>query len=115
MKELTTRLNGPIANSCDQLCISICFKDQGIAQLFADLLQARGVKPLLIASPLLASTETRIVTEPIFFQQLDQVQSARCLVVGPKRSLNGITARCLEQPLTEQSVESALDYLVTPI
>ena len=115
MKELPPRLNGPIANSCDQLCVSICFKDQDIALLFADLLNARGAKPVLIDSPLLATPDTRIVTEPIFFQLLDHVQSARCLVVGPKRSLNGITARCLEQPLTEQNVESALDYLVTPI
>jgi hypothetical protein len=115
MKEQPPGPNRTIANSCDQITVSICFKDQQIADLFADLLNARGAKPVLIESPLNAAVETRIVTEPIFFQTLDHMQSTRCLIVGPKRSLKGISARCLEQPLTEQAVESALDYLLTPV
>lgn len=115
MKERHQSMPGPIANSCDQLCVSICFQDRGIGELFADLLKTRGVNSMLVDSPSDAPLGTRVVTEPIFFPMLSKSQSSECLVVGPRRSLSGISARCLEQPLTEDTVEHALDYLASPL
>ena len=106
---------GEIANSVDIPCVLVCFQDREIGELFADLLVSRGVKPVLTESVKDAPQQTRIVTEPCFFPQLSPEQARHCLIVGPKRTIKSIDARCLEQPLTEDGVEEALDYLARPV
>ncbi len=104
-----------IANTPDLPSVSVCFQDREIGALFAALLVSRGVTPLITECPACAAEGTKIVTEPCFFPDLTAEQIKYCLVVGPKKSLKSIKARCLEQPLTEDGVESALEYLSLPI
>lgn len=106
---------GEVANSVDLPSVLVCFQDRAISELFADLLVSRGVKPVLAESLHAAPPLTRIVTEPSFFPQLTREQIQHCLIVGPKKTLKNLEARCLEQPLTEDGVELALDYLSLPI
>lgn len=104
-----------VANSADFPSVSICFQDREIGALFAELLTSRGITPIVAATPSAAARDTKIVTEPCFFSDLTSEQAKHCLIVGPKKALKSIKARCLEQPLTEDGVESALDYLTIPI
>jgi hypothetical protein len=114
MKMKPHSLNGEIANDCGHSGIAICFKDASISQLFAELLASCGVTATLYDSVTELPRSTRIVTEPRFFNQLTAEQAKNCLIVGPKKSLRDIKARCLEQPLTEEGVEAALEYLSQP-
>lgn len=106
---------GAVANSLDMPSVYICFQERSISELFADLLVSRGVRPVLGRSLDGAPAHTRIVTEPCFFPQLSPEQASQCLIVGPRKTLRSIEARCLEQPLTEDGVEEALEFLVIPV
>ena len=108
-------LGGEIANNCDRSAVTICFIDQQIGELFADLLTSCGVQTIISSSVEEAPKGSKVVTEPRFFERLSREQVKHCLIVGPKTSLRDIKARCLEQPLTEETVEQALAYLCLPV
>ena len=107
--------HGEAANSSDLPTVLVCFQDREIGELFAELLSSRGVTPVLTDTLASSGLATKIVTEPCFVPDLTAEQMKHCLIVGPKKSLKNVTARCLEQPLTEETVESALDYLSSPL
>lgn len=103
------------ANSSDLPTVLVCFQDREIGELFAALLSTRGVTPILTDTAVTSGNKTKIVTEPCFIPDLTVEQMKHCLIVGPKKSLKNVSARSLEQPLTEENVESALDYLSSPL
>lgn len=97
-----------IANRVDYLEVSICFEDQEINHLFAELLSVRGVRTHILKSIRDFSGETKLVTEPQFFDLLDASHRGKCLLVGNKQALRGLHALSLSRPLTEDKVELAL-------
>ena len=92
--------------------VAICFSDDKINAAFADLLRARGVQAFIIDSPEELDSETKIITEPIYFPDIKFCERSNCLVVGRKENLDGINAISLEQPLSEAKIEHALRELL---
>jgi hypothetical protein len=97
----------------EALCtVSICFADPMINHLFSELLEARGVRTRIVSDITEAVKETKIITEPQFFPDLEPSQRTSCLIVGNKESLKEVEALSLSRPLTEEKIESALaDFL----
>lgn len=88
--------------------VGVYFQDEDINILFCDLLRAQGIETNILSALDAAQTNTRIVTEPIYFPQLSPEQQSRCLVVGNKEALKTVTALSLSRPLTEEKIFSAL-------
>jgi hypothetical protein len=90
------------------ISVSICFADEDITMLFAELIRAQGVKTSVVESLESISGETRVITEPRFLKALPAEYRSTCLVVGNKESLKGLDVLSLSRPLTEEKVEAAL-------
>ena len=101
-----------IANCMDYVEVSICFEDDGINQLFADLFEVRGVKTHILRNILEFMGDTKLVTEPQFYSLLGEEHRSKCLLVGNKEALKGLHAISLSRPLTEVKVESALNQFL---
>jgi len=112
MQKQGAPLRAAVANQSDYsstLCtVSICFADPTINDLFSALLEARGVKTAIVTTVDQAPKETKIITEPQFFPQLDAERHNACLVVGNKESLKNLNVLSLSRPLTEEKIETAL-------
>ena len=79
-----------------------------INHLFSELLEARGVKTAIVPTIEAAAKETKIITEPQFFPEVETTRHAACLVVGNKDSLRNLNVLSLSRPLTEDKIETAL-------
>ncbi|RIL08634.1 MAG: hypothetical protein DCC75_08395 [Proteobacteria bacterium] len=88
--------------------VCIYFQEEEINELFSDLLRAHGARTRILSDISQAPQDTRVITEPQFFPQLNPSLWRRCLVVGNKESLKGIDTLCLSRPLTESKIEAAL-------
>lgn len=92
--------------------VSICFHDQHIASLFANLLSARGVANQIIETLEDSPSGTRIITEPALFEDLPDPANHPCLLVGSDGTKLPAAIIPLPQPLTENKIESALRQLL---
>ncbi|MBN8549547.1 MAG: hypothetical protein J0M12_09550 [Deltaproteobacteria bacterium] len=110
-------LTASAANESDYtsaLCtVSICFADPMINHLFSELLEARGVKTAIVPTIEAAARETKIITEPQFFPDIETTRHGECLVVGNKESLKSLNVLSLSRPLTEEKIESALEQFLS--
>lgn len=96
------------ANSSDYTPVCVFFEDETINEVFSDLLQARGVTTRVLSSIAEAGKDTKIITEPRFFPMLDSTCHGKCLIVGNKDALHGLSVLSLSRPLTEEKIEAAL-------
>ena len=101
-----------IANKSDFAPVSICFEEDSINQLFAELLESIGVKVQIVEKISNAPKETRIITEPQFFPDLTHDLRQHCLLVGNKGSLEGLNVPTLSRPLTAEKIHSALEQFL---
>ena len=88
--------------------VCIYFEDESINAIFSELLEARGIHTRILAAANEMQGQTRIITEPRYFPYVDESSYCRCLVIGNKESLRGLTAVTLSRPLTEEKIETAL-------
>lgn len=102
------------ARSPSTLPVAVCFLDREINQIFAELLNARGVETFITEDLATLSGEVRIITEPGAMHRLDPKHHQRCLVVtncsSDTQSLGSLS---LSRPLTEQKIERALAELLS--
>ncbi len=103
-------MNCPIAEVHE---VAICFHDPVINQVFAELLEARGVSAKVVENLKEIGEKERIITEPRYLEQLNKRFLANCLVVGYRRPSTEEPFRSLSQPLTEQKIEQALAELLS--
>jgi|GEM_PF-1616180 len=110
MAAQTSSPRDQIANASDFPPVCVYFEDETITQLFSDLLEARGIHTQILTDleQMPNGSETKIITEPQFFQFLDKSSHGKCLIVGNKEALRGIAALSLSRPLTEEKIENAL-------
>ena len=101
------------ANSPDFREISIFFADTIITALFAELLESRGVPTKILDKIDEHRENTRIITEPQFFFEIDPLSQSRCLVVGNSAAAPDPKVLMLARPLTETKIESALEALLS--
>jgi hypothetical protein len=93
--------------------IAVCFQDQRIATLFAELIKARGNTPLLVSQIEDAHCTTRVITEPELFEELPAPADHFCLIVGNREVTTPTQTVQLTQPLSEAKIEAALDKFLT--
>lgn len=93
--------------------IAVYFKDQGIAHLFSALLGAVGQNGVAVSDLSMVSGDALVITEPLFYPLLNENQKQRCLLVGPADSMRNIQANCIEQPLTEEKIDAALELFLS--
>lgn len=96
------------------LPIAVCFQDQRIATLFAELIKARGNTPLLVSQIEEAHATTRVITEPELFEELPAPADHFCLIVGNREVATPTQTVQLTQPLSEAKIEAALDKFLAP-
>jgi len=100
------------ANTPDFAPVVILFESPRISGLFLDLLQSRDIPSQVIDSCSELAADTRIITEPQYFEELLPAQRQRCLLVGQPGQLPGHTVATLSQPLTEDKIERAIQDLL---
>ncbi len=88
--------------------VSVCFADEAINEIFCALLEAQGVKTTIVRDIRLASTETRVITEPQYLPHLKTSLKESCLVVGNIDPRVPQGTLLLARPLTEEKIETAL-------
>ena len=93
--------------------VAILFEDPDINEVFAELLLARGLHPIILSSTTDADGLTKIITEPQYFHHLPPAPREHCLVVGNKNALLNCNAICLSRPLTEEKIESAMSEFLS--
>lgn len=101
-----------VANNPDYAPVCIFFEDEDINQIFSELLEARGIHTQILDNLKNLPGQTKIITEPQYFPQLDSSCRDKCLIVGNKDALQGISALSLSRPLTEEKIEQALSQLL---
>jgi len=101
-----TSYMGQIAGS--PATVAICFADSTINQLFSQLLEVRGISTEILENIKQVSGNTKIITEPQFFESLDEKYHQQCLLVGNKGILQAFSTLSLSRPLTEGKIEAAL-------
>lgn len=94
--------------------IFVLFEDEDVNLILSELLGSRGVTPCVISQVAELPADSKIVTEPKYFDGLNNAQRKNCLVIGNKTSLENIEALCLSRPLTEEKVERALSEFLVP-
>jgi len=102
------------ANEADFRPVCICFLDDRITGLFAELVAGRGVPVAVVDSFDTLDPEVRIITEPHFLPDVRPDQYGRCLVIGEVRGAPYEEVASLPRPLTEERIEQALDHLLSP-
>jgi hypothetical protein len=112
MQDQNKKEDALIANSSDYRPVYICFEDETINDVFSQLLEARGIRTLILDEISQAPADAKVVTEPRYFTSLPESCQSKCLIVGNKESLKAIQAVCLSRPLTEEKVEAALSQFV---
>jgi hypothetical protein len=94
--------------------VAVCFQDIEIAEVFAELVACMGAQAEVVED--LASIDraelSKVVTEPMYFQDLPERLQQSCLLVGNKEVLSRFSTPTLSRPLTEEKVTNALgDFL----
>lgn len=112
MKSTPTPLPGTAANTSDFWPVTICFEDRSITQLFAELLEVRGIRTQVVESPGDLPTDSKIITEPQFLSLLTPEQKQHCLIVGNPDAARDTEILLLARPLTEEKIESAIARLL---
>lgn len=102
------RISRIAANSADFPPVAICFQDQLITNLFAELLRAHGHTSRIIKDIGEVTAGTKVITEPLFLSSLPPASHPFCLLVADAEALEGYSGRSLVRPLTEEKVERAL-------
>lgn len=100
-----------IANLDDFAAVGVCFHEQLISYLFADLLEARGVPTKILRHLTESPMVSKIITEPHFVEALSEAQRRECLVVGTAESLTPFAelgTNVLSRPLSEEKIDAAL-------
>lgn len=95
-----------IANSPDFAAVYVCFEDEMIAYLFSCLIEGRGLRSFLVASPDECREGFRIITESKFYPKLAPEQRRRCLIVSNQDGVR-VPGINLSRPLTEDKIEAA--------
>lgn len=101
-----------VAND-DNASVAICFADREISELFQGLLSGHGVKASIVRSIFEVHPETKIITEAQFYADLSPLQARHSLIVGSPGAVDGLSAICLLQPLTESKIERAIDRFLS--
>ncbi|WKZ57139.1 MAG: hypothetical protein QY326_00325 [Bdellovibrionota bacterium] len=94
--------------------VGIFFHDREIAAVFGALLASRGLSTRVLSSRHDLAKYPAIVTEARYYQYLSPSQRPVSIVVGDSQSLKEIGGITLEQPLTEDKVEAALEQFISP-
>lgn len=89
--------------------VSIFFAEQEISSLFSELLEAWGIRTQVLSRISDYDGSTRIITEPLYFPELEEDCRSRCLLVGNQNSLEDLNVLTLSRPLTEAKIVRALD------
>lgn len=95
--------------------VGILFHDREIAAVFGALLASRGMATRVLHSRHDLAPYRAVVTEARYYQYLSPAQRPVSLVVGDSQSLRAIGGITLEQPLTEDKVEAALEQFLGPV
>ena len=98
-----------IANSLDYATVYVRFAERAIEELFAELLNMRGLPVTVGMPPVQGHRDAKVITEPCFFDELPNDLHKRCLLVGESDTLADCPTQHLARPLTERSVECAID------
>lgn len=89
--------------------VTICFAEQEISSLFSELLEAWGIRTQVLDCISDYDGSTRIITEPLYFPEIEEDCRSRCLLVGNQSSLEDLNVLTLSRPLTEAKIVRALD------
>jgi len=98
--------------SSAQQNISIWFSDSEVSELFSFLLENLGYPAAVVSTSGATPQSERVITEPLFFPSLSEEQKRSCLLIGSPKSLEGLNALAIAQPLTEQKVSRALELFL---
>lgn len=88
--------------------IFIQFALPRVANLFALLLNSRGISTHVLDNEAPPPTTGRMITESYYFQGLNANVQAESLVVGERDEVRRLSTLYLDTPLTEAKVERAL-------
>lgn len=108
MTKTSAKPTNSSANTEDFNSVAVCFRDPTINNLFADLLEVRGIRAQIFTEIYDVDQTTKIITEPIFIPDLTPSQIKKCLVVGNREAVQDLSAVTLTRPLTEDKIDAAI-------
>lgn len=102
------------ANTIDYPPIVICFRDEEISYLFAELVEAEGYPTRIVSDLATVTDETHVILESSLIESLPTHLTNSCLVVGDSATRVPISAVPLLRPLSEDKIDLAFSQFLPP-
>ena len=96
--------------------IAVLFSQKEVSELFTALLSAHGARVKQLSEPTQVNPSCKLVTEPGLYRLINKTSlpnSNKCLIVAARNVKVTENIKTLNQPLTEEKLAIALNFLFT--